>query len=66
LLRILKVFIGVFCVVLGIAGLFLPVAPGLLFLIVGIELLGLGFLLPEKLRKENLRQAWRDFRRSMK
>ncbi len=37
---------GVGCILLGFAGIILPILPGWIFVFYGIELLGLGFLLP--------------------
>ncbi len=37
--KILRIALGVFCVLLGVAGLFLPILQGILFLLIGFYLL---------------------------
>ena len=37
---IVKIFLGALCLIIGFAGLFLPIIPGILFLIAGLALLG--------------------------
>jgi uncharacterized protein YqgC (DUF456 family) len=43
----LKIILGVLCIVIGLAALFTPLTPGSWLIFVGIELLGLTFLLPK-------------------
>ncbi len=45
-----RVAVGAGCMVLGLAGLILPILPGWPFIFYGLELLGLGFLIPVVLR----------------
>lgn len=47
----LKRFIGLICLLFGIFALVTPFTPGAWLIFVGLELLGLGFLIPGKLRK---------------
>ena len=48
---VLKRILGVFLLILGIAALVTPLTPGAFLIFVGLELLGLGFLIPSGLRK---------------
>lgn len=43
----LRELTGLGCILLGVAGIILPILPGWIFVFYGIELLGLGFLLPK-------------------
>lgn len=45
----LKKAIGIALVLLGFVGLIMPLVPGILFLVIGLELLGLQFLFFDKL-----------------
>ncbi len=67
--RILKGVLGVFCLLFGLFALVTPFTPGSWLVFVGLELLGLTFLIPrpvrgywEKFRDELLRRfhAWRN------
>ncbi|MBI3335272.1 MAG: VTT domain-containing protein [Candidatus Portnoybacteria bacterium] len=44
----LKKAVGILCVILGLLGLLLPLVPGLVFLIIGLELIGFRLLTREK------------------
>jgi hypothetical protein len=46
----LQYTLGVTCIVLGIAGLILPILPGWPFIFYGLECVGLGFLIPVGVR----------------
>ncbi|MFA5800132.1 MAG: PGPGW domain-containing protein [Candidatus Peribacteraceae bacterium] len=48
---VLKRILGVLFLLLGIAALVTPLTPGAFLIFVGLELLGLGFLIPSGLRK---------------
>ncbi len=50
-MKILRPVIGVACILVGFAGLLLPVVPGFLLIFVGLEFVGLGFLVPNFFRK---------------
>jgi uncharacterized protein YqgC (DUF456 family) len=66
--RTLRYAIGILCLVLGLLALITPLTPGAWLIFVGLELLGLDFLLPKRLRdywrelKKKL-LAWRENRR---
>ena len=49
---ILKKILGVILVIIGIAALITPLTPGAWLGLIGLELLGWGFLIPEKLREK--------------
>lgn len=42
--------LGVICILLGLFALVTPFTPGSWLILVGLELLGLGFLIPKKIR----------------
>jgi uncharacterized protein YqgC (DUF456 family) len=44
--RVFRITAGAGCMLLGVAGLILPIMPGWPFIFYGLELLGLGFLIP--------------------
>lgn len=46
----LQYTLGIGCLLLGIAGLILPILPGWPFIFYGLELVGLGFLIPAGVR----------------
>lgn len=50
-LRSLRMTAGVLLVILGIAALFTPLTPGSWLALIGLELMGFGFLIPKKIRK---------------
>ena len=50
MLRLLKIILGVFCIIIGFVALVTPLTPGAWLLIVGLELLGLTSLLPAFIR----------------
>ena len=50
-MHILRFVIGAILIPVGIAGIVLPALPGWLLIFVGIELVGLGFLIPVPIRK---------------
>jgi hypothetical protein len=45
-LPFVKEIIGLGFIIVGLAGIILPILPGWIFIFYGMELLGLGFLLP--------------------
>lgn len=47
---ILRKILGVICLILGLAALVTPFTPGSWLALIGLELLGMGFLIPKKLR----------------
>ncbi len=50
-LRVLKNILGALCLLIGLFALVTPLTPGAWLIIVGLELLGLGFLIPKRLRE---------------
>lgn len=64
MIRILKYTLGVVFVIIGLLALVTPFTPGSWLAIIGAELLGLGFLLPKKVRepwekaKQNVRERF--------
>jgi hypothetical protein len=68
----LKKILGVFCLVFGLFALVTPLTPGAWLIFVGIELLGLTFLLPHPIRsrwdlfKIKLKNAWHRWTRRQK
>ncbi len=50
MLRILRITVGIILVVVGIFALVTPLTPGAWVGLIGLELLGFGFLIPKKLR----------------
>jgi hypothetical protein len=50
-LRILRIIGGVLLVIIGIAALVTPLTPGAWLGLIGLELLGFGFLIPKKIRR---------------
>lgn len=63
---VLKRILGVLCIILGLFALVTPLTPGAWLILVGIELLGLHFLLPKSVRdkwhvmREKLLHKWRN------
>lgn len=55
MLRILRMVAGVLLVIIGLAALFTPLTPGSWLALIGLELLGFGFLIPKKVRT-----MWKD------
>lgn len=47
---VLKKVLGVLCILFGLFALFTPLTPGAWLILVGLELMGLGFLIPKKMR----------------
>lgn len=45
-----RVFVGILCLIVGLFALVTPFTPGAWLLLVGMELLGLSFLLPRPVR----------------
>jgi hypothetical protein len=61
-----KRLLGVFCLLLGILALVTPLTPGAWLALIGIELLGLTFLLPRRVRtpyEEWKRKTWEALKR---
>ena len=59
---ILKRILGILLLIIGIVALVTPLTPGAWLIFVGLELLGLGFLIPSGLRKYWVRvksRMWR-------
>jgi uncharacterized protein YqgC (DUF456 family) len=50
-MRVLLRIVGVLCIVLGFLALLTPLTPGSWLMLVGLELLGLGFLMPRRVRE---------------
>lgn len=50
-----KIVIGLFLIILGFVMGFVPFVPGVVFVVIGLEIAGLGFLFPKKFRS-----AWND------
>lgn len=46
----LQYTLGIGCILLGVAGLILPILPGWPFIFYGLECVGLGFLIPVGVR----------------
>jgi uncharacterized protein YqgC (DUF456 family) len=49
-LRILRIFVGIILVIIGFIALVTPLTPGAWLGLIGLEMLGFGFLIPKKLR----------------
>jgi len=49
-IRVMRIVVGVLCVLLGLVALFTPLTPGSWLIPIGLELLGLRLLLANKLR----------------
>lgn len=47
----LRITVGTILVLLGLVGLMFPVIPGIIPLAIGLELIGLGTLIPPRIRK---------------
>lgn len=58
---IFKRIIGVICVLVGLLALFTPLTPGSWLTLIGLELLGFGFLIPKRIRAmyHNLMVRWK-------
>ncbi len=50
MLRILRIFTGIILVIIGFIALVTPLTPGAWLGLIGLEMLGFGFLIPKKLR----------------
>lgn len=61
LLFTIKRVLGLVILALGLVSLFLPVLPGAIFVFIGMELLGLSFLIPAPIRNK-----WDDLKGRMK
>lgn len=48
--RVLRIALGIFLVVFGLFALLTPMTPGAWLGLIGLELLGFGFLIPQKIR----------------
>lgn len=46
-----KIALGVVCIIAGLIGMVLPLAPGLIFVLIGLELVGLGYYIPDSIRE---------------
>ncbi|OGJ64077.1 hypothetical protein A3C37_01085 [Candidatus Peribacteria bacterium RIFCSPHIGHO2_02_FULL_53_20] len=51
MLRILRLIAGVILVLIGLFALVTPLTPGAWLGLIGLELLGFGFLIPKKIRR---------------
>jgi hypothetical protein len=49
--KIVKIPIGIICIILGFLALITPFTPGSWLILIGLEILGLGFLLDGKLSR---------------
>ncbi len=68
--KIAKKSIGIICIILGFLALVTPLTPGSWLILIGLEILGLGFLLDGKLsrflkgkNKERLENLTKKFRK---
>ena len=68
--KIVKIPIGIICIILGFLALITPATPGSWLILIGLEILGLGFLLEDKLarflkgkNKERFENIIKKFRR---
>lgn len=50
MLRVLRITVGIILVIIGFVALVTPLTPGAWLGLIGLELLGFGFLIPKKLR----------------
>jgi len=50
MLRILKITLGVLLVIIGFVALVTPLTPGSWLGLIGLEMLGLGFIIPKRIR----------------
>lgn len=50
MLKVLRIILGVLLVLIGLFALVTPLTPGAWLGLIGLELLGLGFLIPKKIR----------------
>ncbi len=63
---VLRRILGIVCLLFGFVALVTPMTPGAWLILVGLELLGLGFLIPRPIRKYwdagkiKLREWWRE------
>lgn len=48
--KFLRIALGIFLVVFGLFALLTPITPGAWLGLIGLELLGFGFLIPQKIR----------------
>lgn|GEM_PF-1053535 len=48
--RVFRIALGIFLVIFGLAALVTPLTPGAWLGLIGLELLGFGFLIPQKVR----------------
>lgn len=62
MIRILRITIGVVCIVIGLLALVTPLTPGAWLALVGVELLGLSYLLPKRIREpwHKMRDEWKE------
>ena len=49
--KIIKIPIGIICIILGFLALITPATPGSWLILIGLEILGLGFLLEGRLAR---------------
>jgi len=48
--KVLRIITGIILVIVGLIALFTPITPGSWLALIGLELLGFGFLLPKRWR----------------
>ncbi|MDD5054815.1 MAG: hypothetical protein PHZ00_00935 [Candidatus Peribacteraceae bacterium] len=64
----LRIAVGIICIIIGLIGFLVPVVPGFALLFVGLELAGIGFLIPSFVRRflSDLYRKWKPWRRNGK
>lgn len=60
--KTIRLVVGIALIVIGLLGLVAPIIPGIPLLFVGLELAGIGFLIPGVVRKlpKDLYRKWKD------
>ena len=54
--KVLRIITGIILVIVGLIALFTPITPGSWLALIGLELLGFGFLLPKRWWKKDVGQ----------
>ncbi len=63
--RVLRIALGIFLVIFGLFALVTPLTPGAWLGLIGLELLGFGFLIPQKVR-DLMKKAGLNLKKTMK
>lgn len=63
--RVLRIALGIFLVIFGLFALVTPLTPGAWLGLIGLELLGFGFLIPQKVR-DLMKKADLNLKKTMK